>query len=314
MDIIENTYFESFDGIYIRVIITAEDKKTLYRAAYDSTSTPGAVIGRVEGGVEKFIDKSQTPDGRIGVIVQYWFGLDDLEKFELELSYRIRQDVLTKPFTSVFAANDLNLDNSQESYQESSQGLYQWSINPAGYIGMMKQVGHCGDGYEWKEKLNGREIINVPISVPDFKIESKLPYYNGIMGANFWYMCKTKEAVINAGNAAIDAINGVNGVICPFDICSAASKVETNYPWIGPTTNHPYCPSLKSKLANRSKVPENANYIPEIVINGVDMVSVNKAMKVGIDACLEFDDVIKISAGNYNGALGKYKVNLTDII
>ncbi|MGL6299126.1 MAG: formylmethanofuran--tetrahydromethanopterin N-formyltransferase [Methanobacteriaceae archaeon] len=306
MDIIENTYFEAFDGIYIRAIITAEDEKTLYRAAYDSTSTPGAVIGRVEGGVEKFIDKSQTPDGRIGVIVQYWFGLDDLEKFELELSYRLRQDVLTKPFTSVFAANDLNLDNSQGSSQKST--------NPAGYIGMMKQVGHCGDGYEWKEELNGREIINVPIAVPDFKIESKLPFYNGIMGANFWYMCKTKEAVINAGNAAIEAINEVDGVICPFDICSAASKVETNYPWIGPTTNHPYCPSLKSKLANESKVPENANYIPEIVINGVDMASVNKAMKVGIDACLEFGDVIKISAGNYNGALGEYKVNLTDII
>lgn len=332
MDIIDNTYFEAFDGIYIRAIITAEDEKTLYRAAYDSTSTPGAVIGRVEGGVEKFIDKSKTPDGRRGVIVQYWFGLDDLEKFELELSYRIRQDVLTKPFTSVFAANDLNLDINNTNVNDTNNNTTTTTTTtdnklndnnknhsklfntPQGYIGMMKQVGHCGDGYEWKEDLNGRELINVPIAVPDFKIESQLPYYNGIMGANFWYMCKSKESVIEAGNAAIDAINEVDGVICPFDICSAASKVETNYPWIGPTTNHPYCPSLKPKLANESKVPENANYIPEIVINGVDISVIETAMKVGIEACLEFDDVIKISAGNYNGALGKYKVNLKDIL
>ena len=102
-------------------------------------------------------------------------------------------------------------------------------------------------------------------------------------------------------------------VITPFDICSAASKPETNYPWIGPTTNHPYCPSLRPKLKEQSLVPENANFIPEIVINGLDMESVKKAMKVGIEAACEVDGVTKISAGNYNGQLGKYKLHLKDL-
>jgi len=288
---IEDTYCEIFDGKCVRAIITADNDQIIERAAYDSTSTPGAVIGRVEGGVESFIDSSKTPDGKDGAIVQFWFGLDDLEKFEVELSYRIRQDILVKPFTSLYNATPLS----------------------EGYIGMMKQVGHCGDGYEWEEELNGRKMIVVPIAIPDFKVEHQLGYQSGFMGANFWYMCETREAVMEAGQKALEAIKEVEGIITPFDICSAASKPETNYPWIGPTTNHPYCPSLKPKLQEESLVPEKAKYIPEIVINGLDMENVKQAMKVGIEAACEVEGVNKISAGNYQGKLGKYKLHLKDL-
>jgi formylmethanofuran--tetrahydromethanopterin N-formyltransferase len=48
-DKIEDTYAEAFNGVCCRVIITADDDETLQRAAYDATSTPGTVIGRVEG-------------------------------------------------------------------------------------------------------------------------------------------------------------------------------------------------------------------------------------------------------------------------
>ena len=93
---VEDTFFEYFDGMYIRALITAEDELTVKQAAYDSTATPSAVIGRVEAGVEKFVGPDETPDGRPGAIVQFWL-TDDLEKFEKELSYRIRQDILVKP-------------------------------------------------------------------------------------------------------------------------------------------------------------------------------------------------------------------------
>ncbi|MDR2830662.1 MAG: formylmethanofuran--tetrahydromethanopterin N-formyltransferase [Methanobrevibacter sp.] len=289
---VENTFFEAFNGIYTRLLITADDKDILKQAAYDSTATPGAVIGRIEGGVEGFIDRDKTPDNRLGVIAQYWFNSHDMEKFELELSYRIRQDILVKPFTSVF-----NMTH-----------------NPKGFIDMMRYVGHCGDGYEWEEEIGDRNMINIPIAVPDFKIEHKIAYSDGIMGANFWYMCNDKKAVVEAGQIAIEVINDIEGVITPFGICSAASKVETNYPWIGPTTNHSYCPSLKEKLVNESKVPDDVKYIPEIVINGVNKEVVNKAVKTAIDSIVDRDDIVKISAGNFNGKLGNYNFNLLDIL
>src|SRR3990170_5794793 len=253
---IEDTYAEAFTGLFCRVIVTADDERTLRSAAEDATATPSVVIGRVEGGVEKWLSEKETPDQRKGAVLQFWGEMnrkkplaDLLKKFETELSYRIRQDILVKPFTAVFDA----LPDAD------------------GKLDVMERVGHCGDGYEWVEKRHGREVIVVPIMVPDFIIERYLGYARGVMGANFWVMCKTKEALKKAGEKALEAIHQVSGVVTPFDVCSAGSKPETHFPLIGPTTNHAYCPSLKKPLGEGSMVPADVRYIPEIVINGISL-------------------------------------------
>jgi formylmethanofuran--tetrahydromethanopterin N-formyltransferase len=295
---VEDTYAEAFEGLYFRILVTADDKATVRQAAEDAAATPSIVIGRVEGGIEKYVDKARTPDKRWGVILQFWSAVDEknplnevIEKFYKEFSYRIRQDILVKPFTSVF-------DACQE---------------PIGKIDAMDRVGHCGDGYEWTEKGLGKEMITVPIMVPDFRIERYLGYGRGVTGGNFWYMCSTKKAVMKAGHKALKAISTVEGAVAPFGICSAGSKAETKFPQIGPTTNHPYCPSLKSNLGALSKVPKGVGFIPEIVINGTSLSIVKKAMKVGIEATSNVEGVMKISAGNYGGKLGKYKINLKEL-
>jgi len=295
---IEDTYAEAFDSLYCRVIVTADDAEVLRKAAEDATATPSIVVGRIEGGIEKWLSKKETPDGREGVILQFWGGIEEVKplgesvkRLEVEMSYRIRQDILIKPFTALFDAFP----------------------NPTGKIDMMERVGHCGDGFEWEEKLYGRNMIIVPIMVSDFFIERHLGYGKGVMGANFWYMCKTKRAVMEAGREALKAINEIEGVVTPFDICSAGSKPETKFPWIGPTTNHPYCPTLKEKLGKESKVPNGVNYIPEVVINGVSMEAVKAAMKVGIQSVRDVNGVVKISAGNYGGKLGRHKIYLKEL-
>jgi formylmethanofuran--tetrahydromethanopterin N-formyltransferase len=295
---IEDTYAEAFSGVFCRVIVTADDQRTARSAAEDATATPSVVIGRVEGGVEKWLGENETPDRRKGALLQFWGGLDPkkrfseaLKKFEAELSYRIRQDILVKPFTAVFDA----------------------LLNAEGKLDMMTRVGHCGDGYEWVEKRSGRDVIVVPLMVPDFVIERYLGYARGVMGANFWVMCKTKEALRKAGEKALEAIHTVSGVVTPFDVCSAGSKPETRYPIIGPTTNHSYCPSLKPRLGEAFKVPGGVRYIPEIVMNGVSMEAVKAATKAGIEAVLNIDGVVKVSAGNYGGKLGAYKINLREL-
>jgi len=296
---IEDTFAEAFDGLYCRVIVTADDEEMLKKAAEDATATPSGVIGRLDSGIERWLSERETPDRRKGAILQFWKGLDKgkpledlLRRFEKELSYRIRQDILVKPFTAVFDA---------------------LSVKPEGKMDMMERVGHCGDGFEWEEQLYGRNMIVVPIMVPDFLIERHIGYARGISGGNFWYMCKTKKAVMDAGKKALEAMSRIEGVITPFDVCSAGSKIETHFPLIGPTTNHPYCPSLKQKLGAASRVAENVNFIPEIVINGVSMQAVKEAMKAGIEAALSVDGVVKISAGNYAGKLGEYKIYLREL-
>jgi formylmethanofuran--tetrahydromethanopterin N-formyltransferase len=298
MAIIEDTFAEAFDALYCRLIITAHDQKTLKKAAEDATATPAAVIGRTEGGIEKWLPKNETPDGRVGAIVQFWGNIDEqspfersVQQLEKELSYRIRQDILVKPFTALFDAVP----------------------KAAGTFDMLERVGHCGDGHEWEEKRFGRQMIIVPIMVPDFQIERYIGYARGVSGGNFWYMCETKKALFDAGRRALEAINDVEGVITPFDVCSAGSKTETKYPLIGPTTNHPYCPSLKKKLDKESLVPKGIKYVPEIVINGTSLGAVKRAIKVGIEATSDVEGVMSVSAGNYSGKLGKYKIFLREM-
>ncbi len=295
---VEDTYAEAFEGLYSRIMITADDDEILKKAAEDVTATPSIVIDRIEGGIEKWLSRKETPDGRMGAIIQFWGKIDErkpladsAKKFEVEMSYRIRQDVLVKPFTAIFDALP----------------------NPLGKIDTMKRIGHCGDGFEWEEKRYGRDMVTVPLMVPDFHIERYLGYGRGVMGGNFWYMCKTRQAVMEAGRKALKAIRGVKGAITPFNICSAGSKPETKFPWIGPTTNHPYCPTLKKKLGKESKVSEGVNYIPEIVINGISIEVVKEAMRVGISAARDVNGVLRISAGNYGGKLGKYKIYLREL-
>jgi formylmethanofuran--tetrahydromethanopterin N-formyltransferase len=296
--VIDDTFAEAFAGIFCRLIITADDDETLRKAAEDSTATPSVVIGRTEGGIEKYLAQKETPDKRVGVILQFWGEInpkktfaDSLKKFETELSYRIRQDILVKPFTAVFDA----LPKAE------------------GKLDMLESVGHCGDGYEWVEKRYGREVIVVPLMVPDFIIERYLGYAMGVMGGNFWVMCETKQALKEVSEKALAAIHKVDGVVTPFDVCSAGSKPETHFPKIGPTTNHLYCPSLKSRLGKESKVPEGVGYIAEILFNGISLEAVKEATKKGIKAVLKIDGVARISAGNYGGKLGKHRIPLKEL-
>ncbi|UCB61591.1 MAG: formylmethanofuran--tetrahydromethanopterin formyltransferase, partial [Candidatus Bathyarchaeota archaeon] len=50
------------------------------------------------------------------------------------------------------------------------------------------------------------------------------------------------------------------------------------------------------------------------VINGVSLAAAKNAMRAGIEAALTENGVSMISAGNYEGKLGKYKIWLREIL
>jgi formylmethanofuran--tetrahydromethanopterin N-formyltransferase len=293
---IEDTYAEAFDGLYIRIVVTAKDKKRVRKAAYNSTALPSVVLNRTEGGIEKWLSKKETPDGRLGAILQYWGELNkkaltkSVDRLYKQVSYRIRQGILVVPTTAIY--------NSCISEER---------------LDTLHRIGHCGDGYEYETELYGRQIIKIPIMMGNFIIERYLGYKKGVMGGNVWFMCSSEDVALEAGDKAINAIKKVEGVITPFDICAAGSKLETKFPHIGPTTNHPYCPTIRHKIPD-SKIQKGVNAIPEIVINGNSLQSVKKAMKEAILSVKDIRGVLKISAGNYGGNLGEYKIYLKELI
>lgn len=293
---IEDTYAEVFIGLCTRIIVTAKDDIRLKKAAYNSTALPSIVINRTEGGVERWLSPNETPDGRKGAILQYYGRYDpqapekSLERFKRELSYRIRQGILVVPTTAVF--------NDYDSKDK---------------IDLMDNVGHCGDGYETENIYRDRKVISIPLMMGAFIIERYIGYGQGIMGGNIWILCKNEDVALKAGDAAVVAVMTVPYAITSFDICSAGSKPESKFPEIGPTTNHYWCPTLREKIAD-SKVPKAVNSIPEIVINGTTLEAVKKAMKAAAEAACKIDGVIQISAGNYDGKLGQYKIYLKELL
>ena len=92
---IDDTFVEAFQGIFSRVIVTADDMETLTAAANNSTATPSVVIGRTEGGVERYLTEKETPDGRVGAILQFWGELNRKRALRNVLK-SLRKSFLTK--------------------------------------------------------------------------------------------------------------------------------------------------------------------------------------------------------------------------
>jgi formylmethanofuran--tetrahydromethanopterin N-formyltransferase len=59
---------------------------------------------------------------------------------------------------------------------------------------------------------------------------------------------------------------------------------------------------------------ENVNCVYEIVINGLSVEAVKRAMGEGIKAAASVSGVVRISAGNYGGKLGPYKAFLKEVL
>jgi formylmethanofuran--tetrahydromethanopterin N-formyltransferase len=289
---VENTYCEAFDGLYSRLVVTAKNRGLLSKAVNSFSALPSTVFNKSEGGVEKWLERKETPDNRPGAVVQLWInqGSNAVANLEYELGWRIRQGVLVMPTTRVFNA-----------------------IDSENKIDTMERIGHCGDGYEEVREEFGGSVISIPLMMGDFIIERYLGYASGIMGGNLWFFCDSQDSALRVGEKAVNEIGDVEGVITPFGVCAAGSKVETKFPDIGPTTNHLYCPGLRDKLTE-SAVPQGIKSIPEVVINGKDLESVKKAMKISIDAVNGENGLLKISSGNYGGKLGKYKIYLRELI
>ncbi len=297
MVIIEDTYCEAFEGLCVQLMVTAQDAEFLIRAANAFTALPSTVFGDAEGGIVRWLSEKETIDGRLGAIVQLWVtgtGKKATAKFYDQLGRRMRQGILVVPTTAIF-----------DHYPGETEHKFK----------MMDNVGHCGDGYEWVVKNYGRDLISVPIMMGyDFLIEEELSYAPGVMGGNLWLFCESIDAGINVGREAVKILAEIDDVCDTFNVCSAGSKPETNYPEIGPSTNHLYCPTLKSRLSSEEfKVPNGVQSIPEIVFNALDLETIKKTMASVIEGIINMDGLIMISSGNYGGKLGKYKIFLREL-
>jgi formylmethanofuran--tetrahydromethanopterin N-formyltransferase len=152
----------------------------------------------------------------------------------------------------------------------------------------------------------------VPILAGEFVIDRRFGYRDGLMGGNLWFMGADENAALEAAERAQAAVAKSPGVIMPFPggIAASGSKAGSRYSFTIASTYAEYCPTLREKLGSASKLPAGVGSVMEVIINGHDLPAIAAATHQAIEAAVETPGLLKISAGNYGGRLGKSFVYL----
>jgi formylmethanofuran--tetrahydromethanopterin N-formyltransferase len=289
---IQDTFAEMFPLWVGRVLITAQNEKWAQIAGSLTTGFATSVIeATAEAAIERPVPADQTPDKRPGILIQIY----NRDRFELknQLMQRIGQCTLTCPTTAAF------------------NGLTGKRVLRVG-----SSLRYFGDGFQKKTMVGGRKCWKIPVMEGNFIVEDGFGAMEAVAGGNFMIFAETQEAGLKAAEAAADAIRAnAPDVIMQFPggVCRAGSKAGSLKYKLKASTNHPYCPTLRT-LVPDTVVPEGVTCVYEIVMNGLTLDAVKNGMKQGVTAAACQSGIVKISSGNYGGKLGPFKAYLKEAI
>jgi formylmethanofuran--tetrahydromethanopterin N-formyltransferase len=291
--VIEDTYAEAFRSIYVEFLITARDRKWVEHAVNAATGNASStILCDCEAGVDRFVgpggDESfATPDGRPGAIVQLHiprFRKDRLQALEKAALVRISQNVLTCPTAACF-----NLIDAADGF-------------PIG-----KKIAYFGDGFQKRVDRFGRSMWWIPTLGGEFVLDERFGFRDGLMGGNLWYFGESEDTALAAAEAGVAAVHRCPGVIMTFPggIAGSGSKAGSKYEFMFASTYEKYCPKLVDNPKADSRLPEGVTSVMEIIINGRELRCIIEATQAAIAASANTPGLLRISAGNYGGRLGK---------
>ena len=285
---IVDTFAEAFSMWGARIIVTAATRQWSQAAAQSMTGFATSVIGcKCEAGIERFLSPDETPDRRPGASILL-FAMDKASVGK-RLLERIGQCVMTCPTTACFNGLD-----GEETVQVGSQLRY------------------FGDGFQGSKKLADRRFWRIPVMDGEFTVEESFAVRESVGGGNIIILGTNEKKTLAAAGAATRAMGAVRDIILPFPngVVRSGSKVGSRYKALPASTNDAYCPTLKA--VTESSLPADVNCVLEIVIDGLTEDAVRQAMAAGIQAAAK-PGIRQVSAGNYGGNLGQYKINLHDL-
>lgn len=288
---IDDTFAEAFPMTACRLLVTAATPEWARVAGYTSTGYATSVIGcDAEAGIERELSPDETPDGRPGVSLLFFgFSRDALQQ---ALINRVGQCILTCPTTACY--NGLPIVKEK-------------SIRIGGNLRFF------GDTFQISKHLDDCRYWRLPVMDGEFICEDIFGTVKGVAGGNFLILGRTQQVALAAAEAAIRAIQAVPGVIAPFPggVVRSGSKVGSRYKKLRASTNDEFCPTLRGVV--KSELSAEVGAVYEIVIDGVDLASVEEATRVGVQAACR-PGIVRIAAGNYGGKLGPYHIRLRELL
>jgi formylmethanofuran--tetrahydromethanopterin N-formyltransferase len=280
--LIDDTYAEAFRMWAARVIVTAGDERWVRTAAQVVTGYATSVIAcDTEAGVERWLSSEETLDERPGVALLFFaFNQEGLTK---ALPKRVGQCLMTCPTTAVF------------------DGL----SDVTDRIPVGQTLRYFGDGRQKSKVIAGRRYWRIPMMAGEFLCAETVGAVKAIAGGNFLIQATDQETALRAAERAVATIEVLREVITPFPggVVASGSKVGSRYTGLRVSSNHAFCPALRSQV--ETLVHPGVGCVLEIVINGLSEASIQEAMRLGIQAACG-PGVVAISAGNYGGKLGKF--------
>ncbi|HEY4313536.1 MAG TPA: formylmethanofuran--tetrahydromethanopterin N-formyltransferase [Pirellulales bacterium] len=287
---IVDTFAEAFRMRYARLVVTAHDEHWLHAAVAEFTGYASSVIAcDAEAGVERWLNPSETPDGRPGAaVLVFGFSIEALAK---AVPNRTGQCLMTCPTSAVFDG----LPGAEDR------------------IPLGKHIRFFGDGFQKSKLLLGRRYWRIPVMDGEFLVEDSLGIEKGVAGGNLIVQGVDLPAALAAARRAVDALAALEGVITPFPggIARSGSKVGSRYKKLLASTADAFCPTLRGRVT--TELHPGANCAYELVIDGIDESAIAQAMAAGIRAAAG-PGVIAINAGNYGGKLGKFHFRLHTVL
>ena len=183
---------------------------------------------------------------------------------------------------------------------------------PTPYFKLGRKVAYFGDGYQFRDTRYGRSVWVVPILSGEFVIDRRFGYRDGLMGGNLWLFGKDVDSALAAAERCTGAIARTPGVITPFPggVVGSGSKPGSRYSFAIASTHEQFCPTLRGTPGLESRLPHDVHAVMEIIIDGRDILSIIAATQAAIAAAVDTPGLVKISAGNYGGKLGKSLIYL----
>jgi formylmethanofuran--tetrahydromethanopterin N-formyltransferase len=289
---IEDTFAEAFGMRATRLVVTADSAGWARIAGETATGFATSIIAcGVEAGIERTLDPAETPDGRPGIaILLFAINREALAKAVRD---RVGQCILTCPGTACYA------------------GIADGEPLPMGRV-----LRYFGDGLQAAKRLAGRRFWRIPVMDGEFLCEDMVGQRKAVGGGNFLIVGRGRAAVLAAAERAVAAMRKLPEIIMPFPggIVRSGSKLGSRYKGLNASSNLPYCPTVRGVVA--TALPEAADAVLEIVIDGLSEGAIAKAMAAGIRAaCADSNgSILRISAGNYGSKLGAFHFHLHKLL
>ncbi|MEW5825744.1 MAG: hypothetical protein AB1778_02850 [Candidatus Bipolaricaulota bacterium] len=292
---IDDTFCEVVDTYVARLTLTASTEALALAAAGFLAAVALAPGSALRGGLESPAPAASTPDGRPGMTLLFSGPTaSGLDAFKVALLDRL--DLAPLLLTcSLFDAG--------------RAAPIEWVVDLAA------RLARWGDGHEIKETSGERELIRLPLSVSDQRLERRTRVVAGVDGALVAFGRSEAACLAGASEAAADVLRLAPGAAVLHAPGGATNVVKcggATYKGEASTTHEAYCASLSGHVA--TSLPPEAVAAIEMTLLAISMDALREALRVSIDAFARTADIVGVSTPFAPVARGGRRIALRELL